>query len=179
MQARDGNLLLSPSDVNNFLACEHRTALDLLRARGKVDLRRIPRPDAELIAERGRQHEAAFLERLRAQGRDIAGIGLITPLAAALLMAVMTLAIAIVHWRHGPWVAEGGWEYSVVLIAVAFAVTAVGPGKYSLDRALELALAGVDWALIALGAGVVSALVVAAAARVQAADTAGPRPAGA
>ena len=112
-------------------------------------------------------------------GGILLGIGLLTPLAAALLIATMTLAIAIVHWRHGPWVTEGGWEYSVVLIAVAFAVTAVGPGKYSLDRALELDLAGVDWALIALGAGVVSALVVAAAARVQAADTAGPRPAGA
>lgn len=112
-------------------------------------------------------------------GGLLLALGLLTPLAAALLIATMTLAIAIVHWRHGPWVAEGGWEYSVVLIAVAFAVTAVGPGKYSLDRALELDLAGLDWALIALGAGVVSALVVAAAARVQAADRAGPRPAGA
>jgi len=74
MQARNGDLLLSPSDVNNFLACEHRTALDLLRARGELELRRIPRPDAELIAERGRQHEAAFLERLRAERRDIAEI---------------------------------------------------------------------------------------------------------
>lgn len=112
-------------------------------------------------------------------GGLLLALGLLTPLAAALLIAVMTLAIAIVHWRHGPWVAEGGWEYSVVLIAVAFAVTAVGPGKYSLDRALDLDLAGVDWALIALGAGVVGAVIVAAAARVRAPDTAGPRPAGA
>ena len=112
-------------------------------------------------------------------GGVLLAAGLLTPLAAALLIAVMTLAIAIVHWRHGPWVAEGGWEYSVVLIAVAFAVTAVGPGKYSLDRALELDLAGVDWALIALGVGVVGAMVVAAAARVRAPDTAGPRAAGA
>jgi putative oxidoreductase len=122
---------------------------------------------------------AAMAGTAEITGGVLLGIGLLTPLAAALLIAVMTLAIAIVHWRHGPWVAEGGWEYSVVLIAVAFAVTAVGPGKYSLDRALELDLAGVDWALIALGAGVVSALVVAAAARVQAPDTAGTRPAGA
>ena len=122
---------------------------------------------------------AAIAGTAEMAGGVLLGLGLLTPLAAALLIAVMTLAIAIVHWRHGPWVAEGGWEYSVVLIAVAFAVTAVGPGKYSLDRALELDLAGVDWALIALGAGVVSALVVAAAARVQAADRAGPRAAGA
>jgi putative oxidoreductase len=105
--------------------------------------------------------------------------GLLTPLAAAMLIGPMTLAIAIVHWRHGPWVAEGGWEYNAVLIAVGFAITAVGPGKYSLDRALDIDLAGLDWALIALGAGVVGALVVAAAARVQSPDQAGPRPAGA
>ena len=72
----------------------------------------------------------------------------------------------------------GGWEYSVVLIAVAFAVTAVGPGKYSLDRALELDLAGLDWAVISLAVGVVGALVVAGAARVRAPETMGPRPAG-
>ncbi|HEX6020702.1 MAG TPA: DoxX family protein [Solirubrobacter sp.] len=111
-------------------------------------------------------------------GGSLLAIGLLTPLAAALLIAVMTIAIATVHWRHGPWVAEGGWEYNGVLIAVAFAVTATGPGKYSLDHALELDLAGVDWALIALGAGLVSALVVAAVARAQAADRAGTRPAG-
>jgi putative oxidoreductase len=73
--------------------------------------------------------------------------------------------------------ATGG---AFVLIAVAFAVTAVGPGRYSVDHALGWDLAGLDWALIALGVGVVSALVVAAAARVTAPDAAGPaRPAGA
>src|SRR4051812_17866535 len=33
MQARDCELLLSPNDVDNFPACQHLTALDLLRAR--------------------------------------------------------------------------------------------------------------------------------------------------
>jgi putative oxidoreductase len=112
-------------------------------------------------------------------GGVLLATGLLTPLAATLIIAVMTLAIAMVHWRHGPWVTEGGWEYSVVLIAVAFAVTAAGPGKYSLDRALDLDLAGLDWALVALAAGVVGAIAVAAAARVQAPDRTGPRPAGA
>jgi putative oxidoreductase len=112
-------------------------------------------------------------------GGMLFALGLATPLAAALLIATMTLAIAIVHWRHGPWVTEGGWEYNAVLIAVAFATTAVGPGKYSLDRAFGWDLAGLKWALIALGAGVVAAVMVAAAARVRTADATGPRPAGA
>ena len=74
MDARNGDLLLSPSDLNNFLACGHRTALDLRRSRGEIELRRIPRPDAELIAERGRLHEAEFLARLVGEGQDVATI---------------------------------------------------------------------------------------------------------
>jgi putative oxidoreductase len=120
---------------------------------------------------------AAMAGTAEIAGGALLALGLVTPLAAALVIAVMTIAIAIVHWRHGPWVAEGGWEYSVVLIAVAFAVTAAGPGKYSLDHVLDLDLAGVGWALIALGVGVISALVVSAATRVQTTDAAGPHPA--
>jgi putative oxidoreductase len=123
---------------------------------------------------------AALAGLSEATGGLLLAAGFVTPLGAAMLIATMTLAIAMVHWPHGPWVAEGGWEYNAVLIAVAFAVTAVGPGRYSVDHALGWDLAGLDWALIALGVGVVSALAVAAAARVTAPDAAGPaRPAGA
>ena len=74
MQQRGKRLYLSPSDLNNHLACEHRTWLDLGRARGEIELRRIPRPDAELVAERGREHEASFLARLEAEGREVTRI---------------------------------------------------------------------------------------------------------
>jgi putative oxidoreductase len=120
---------------------------------------------------------AAIAGTAEIMGGALLALGLLTPAAAALVIAVMTMAIAFVHWRNGPWVADGGWEYNVVLIAVAFAVTAAGPGRYSLDHALELDLAGPGWALIALGAGVLCALVVVAA-RARTAHTAGPRTAG-
>ena len=74
MLQRGGRLLLSPSDLNNFLACEHRTALDLARARGEILLERIPRPDAELVAERGREHERSHLARLKERGLDVVEI---------------------------------------------------------------------------------------------------------
>jgi hypothetical protein len=57
MRLRSDRLLLSPSNLNNFLACRRRTALDLRLAHGEIELERIPRPDAELVAERGREHE--------------------------------------------------------------------------------------------------------------------------
>ena len=74
MRRRNGRIQLSPSDLNSFLACEHRTALDLARAQGEILLERAPRPDAELIAERGREHEAGYRRRLEAEGRDVAWI---------------------------------------------------------------------------------------------------------
>src|SRR4051812_37551163 len=67
----DGKLGLSPSDVNDFLACPHLPALQLLRAEGKADPRKGPRPDADLIRERGLAHERAFLEKLGADGLDV------------------------------------------------------------------------------------------------------------
>jgi predicted RecB family nuclease len=74
MQLRDGQLLLSPSDVNNYLACAHRTALDMRRMRGEITLNKAPRPDAELLAERGRRHEAEFLAGLIEAGREVVEI---------------------------------------------------------------------------------------------------------
>jgi putative oxidoreductase len=106
-------------------------------------------------------------------------LGLLTAVAAFLLIAVMGMAVLMVHWRHGPWVTEGGYEYSVVLMAAAFCVTAVGPGRYSLDNAFNIDLAGLDWACAALGLGLLAALALAGLARVQERGAAGPRAAGA
>jgi hypothetical protein len=60
--------------LNNYLACEHRTALDHARVRGEITLRKAPRPDAQLIAEKGLLHEHSFLESLRDAGRDVLAI---------------------------------------------------------------------------------------------------------
>jgi uncharacterized protein len=75
MRLTGDELLLSPTDLTHFLACQHRTWLDLRRARGEIVLDKAPRPDAELIAERGRRHEAEHLQRLVDEGRDVARIG--------------------------------------------------------------------------------------------------------
>src|ERR1700754_4705021 len=80
-------------------------------------------------------------------------LGLATPLASALICAVMFVAIMSVHWRQGLWVTEGGIEYPLVLVAVAFAVAATGAGKYSLDHALGLDYDGVAWGVGAVAAG--------------------------
>jgi putative oxidoreductase len=85
--------------------------------------------------------------------------GLVTPLAALALTVVMLNAILIVHLPNGFWNTNGGLEFPLVVAAVAVGVAAIGPGRFSIDRALGWAdnLSGFWW-------GVAAALVAAAIA---------------
>ena len=102
-------------------------------------------------------------------GGALLALGLLTPLAAVLLIATMVVAIATVHWSNGVWSSEGGYEYNVTIIAAVFAVTATGPGDWSLDHALSIDAHGTGWALAALGAGVVGGLLTVGFGRMNAA----------
>lgn len=66
---------LSPSRLNDFLGCEHRTYLDLLADRGEITREEYAPPDAQLLLERGLRHEEDFLQSLRDEGRDVLSLG--------------------------------------------------------------------------------------------------------
>lgn len=85
-------------------------------------------------------------------------LGFLTPVAAAMIIAVMAVAIITVHATKGPWVTDGGYEYNAVLAAAAVALAGVGPGEFSLDYALDWNLAGTEYALGALATGLLGAI---------------------
>jgi putative oxidoreductase len=94
-------------------------------------------------------------------GGALLAAGLATPLAAAGLIGVMLTAIRTVHLPNGPWAANGGYEYNLVLIAALLGLVDGGPGELSLDRALGIHDTGPEWALGALALGAAaSALTV-------------------
>jgi putative oxidoreductase len=64
--------------------------------------------------------------------------GFLTPLAALALIAVMVVAIVTVHLKNGFFAASGGYEFNLVLIAVAVALVLAGSGAYGLDAALGI-----------------------------------------
>ena len=66
--------------------------------------------------------------------------GLLTPLAATLVIGSMVVAIIKVHWPNGLWNTNRGIEFPLTLATVAFVVGLTGPGIYSLDDLLRLAL---------------------------------------
>jgi len=98
-------------------------------------------------------------------GGLLIAVGLVTPFAAAVLIAVMTVAVLNVHLRNGFFNTGGGFEYNLVLAAAAFSLAGIGAGDWSLDNALGIDLSGAGWALGALGAGILGGLVDILSAR--------------
>jgi putative oxidoreductase len=82
-------------------------------------------------------------------GGMLIALGLLTPFAAAALIAVMTAAVITVHAANGIWNTNRGYEYNLVLVA------GIGSGTWSLDHALGLNLHGAGWALAALVGGLI------------------------
>jgi putative oxidoreductase len=77
-------------------------------------------------------------------------LGFLTPLAAIAIVVVMLNAALTVHLRKGFWNTAGGYEYPLVMSAIAVGIAATGPGDASADNALGFmgALSGDAWAAV-------------------------------
>ena len=74
MQLIDGSLILSATDLINYVECEHLTFLDKERTEGRAEPEGERDEAADLIARKGDEHEAAYLEALIARGARVAVI---------------------------------------------------------------------------------------------------------
>jgi len=63
-------------------------------------------------------------------------LGLLVRPAAAVLAFTMLVAIFSVHITKGLFLADGGYEYALSLLAVSVSLIFSGAGRLSLDRAL-------------------------------------------
>jgi putative oxidoreductase len=87
-------------------------------------------------------------------------LGFLTPFAALGIAVVMLNAVALVHFKNGFWNGKSGYEFNLVLLSVAVAVSATGPGRFSIDRALHWDdnLSGLWWGVGVVGAAVLLSL---------------------
>ena len=87
-------------------------------------------------------------------GGLLLALGLLGPLGPAMIIAVMIVAMATVHWQHGLFAQNNGIELPLVFSVAAAAIALIGNGALSLDAVL-----GLNWSnsvvLAALGLGVV------------------------
>ena len=98
-------------------------------------------------------------------GGALLALGLLVPVAAALIIATMVAASLTAHRGKGLWNHDQGSELPLVYGTIAFALTAIGAGQASLDAALGLDLNGLGWAFGALAAGLAGGLGAVASGR--------------
>ena len=96
-------------------------------------------------------------------GGLLIALGLLLPLGAAIVVATMLVAARTDHRGKGWFITGSGAEYVTTNAVVALSVVALGGGRYSLDRAFGLHLAGGGWAAAAAGvAGIAAGVVLGA-----------------
>jgi putative oxidoreductase len=85
--------------------------------------------------------------------------GFLTPLAAALIIGVMIVAILRVHAPKGFFNTGGGIEFPLMNIAAAACIGFAGPGFYSLDNAFRIRYPVAESFVIALAVVILGVLV--------------------
>jgi predicted RecB family nuclease len=131
MQYLDADLLLSATDLSNFLGCRHRTALEMDAAEKIIERPRFTDPLLELLFARGLAHEKAYVEGLRTASRQIVDLTEVqgtTALVEATMTAMRDGADVIVQGalRNAQWFGKpdlllrtaglstfGAWAYEV------------------------------------------------------------------
>src|SRR4051812_35402514 len=126
---------LSPSRLNDFLGCEHRTSLDLLVERGDLKRPDDGQPADKRLKERGLAHEARVLKGYRDEGRrvvEIAEKGSLADRAAATL-AAMRNGVEVIY--QGCLLHDGWVGFPDFLVRVDEPHSDLGPFSYEVHDA--------------------------------------------
>ena len=82
----------------------------------------------------------------------LVAFGLLGPLGPALIVSVMIVAAATVHWQHGLFASNNGIEVPLLYGVASLTLALTGYGAFSLDAALALTWSEpVIWSVLAVG----------------------------
>jgi putative oxidoreductase len=100
----------------------------------------------------------------------LTALGLFGPTGPALMLSLMIVAGASVHWKNG-FFAPSGIELNLLFGTVGFALALAGSGPLSLDWWLRIDVQGVAAACVALAVAAAGAAIVIAARQPEARPT--------
>jgi predicted RecB family nuclease len=97
-QHDDGGYLLSPTDLVNFLSCHHAIVLDLRSFTQDLAPDEVSE-SGELLRKKGLEHEKAYLQTLKDQGKTVTQIPQNLPPADAvrLTSAALRSGVAVIY----------------------------------------------------------------------------------
>uniref|UniRef100_UPI0035665FB8 TM0106 family RecB-like putative nuclease n=1 Tax=Paracoccus seriniphilus TaxID=184748 RepID=UPI0035665FB8 len=128
MRDVDNTILFSATDLMRFMGCQHATSLDLLRLRGLGPTPGEDSEDTALLQKQGDAHEAAHVERLKAEGKGIIEIARhdLAQNAAETRAALVQGAEVVFQgaFLSGNW---GGWSDFLIRVD---SPSALGPFSY-------------------------------------------------
>lgn len=132
MRLVDGRVVFAASDLNDYLACPHRVALNR-RALVRGDAPPDDDPTLAIVARKGREHEQRVLERYRAGGLAVVAVPEGDNTARDLLAAVETTRRAMASGAEAIYQAsflDGAWTGRADFLLRVDAPSALGPWSY-------------------------------------------------
>jgi putative oxidoreductase len=107
-------------------------------------------------------------------GGLLLALGIVTPLAAAILLAQSVVIVVKVHAPSGFWAKEGGFEYPLALGVGALAVGLIGPGLMSVDGLVELSAPDAVRVVLVIAGLLAGTIALALPTAARSSDTKGP-----
>lgn len=131
MQKTGDDIHLSASDLVGHLNCRHLTALDLSVAEGTLKKPTRWDPLLDILRERGRRHEAAFVEHLKQQGllADVIDGVDITPEAVTRTREAMASGAQVIIQAA---LQNGRWSGRADVLRRVESSSALGPWSYDI-----------------------------------------------
>ena len=129
----DGSLVLSPSDLVDFLACGHLTRLERQVAVGQLPRPEHDDPEGEVLRRRGDEHERSELARLVAEGRSVVRIEGARPAGDQLRAAAAATARAMGAGAEVVYQAtffDGRWRGHADFLVRVATPSRLGPWSY-------------------------------------------------
>ncbi|MBW3549068.1 MAG: TM0106 family RecB-like putative nuclease, partial [Actinobacteria bacterium] len=133
MNVVDGSLVLSPSDLVDFLACGHLTRLERRVAAGELVRPEPDDPQGEVLRRRGDEHERAELARLVAEGRSVVHVECAGPASDQLRAAAGATARAMAAGAEVVYQAvffDGRWRGHADFLVRFATPSRLGPWSY-------------------------------------------------
>jgi len=63
--------------------------------------------------------------------------GVLTRISASIFSIILLGAIFHIRWENGFLIADGGWEWDLVMLAVVLSIIVVGPGRISIAHLVK------------------------------------------